>query len=370
MLCVALSSIAGSLRAAPAAAADTPYCQQVKARAASDADLLMAPRVLVTGLRFPKGAQQLDSGATTSQGFQLRTGFAFSPVDFYKGQTLLRVGEADCARHAASVELDALLTRGTDDARLSALNEQAQFLRTRSGQWRTLQTRAAERLSQRIITVVEFSTVQRFIDTLEHKLVQVEGEAHQLAARRPRVAGLPSPAPAAALRAEAPSLPSLANRYFETAMRFEQHASELRGWDAWKLQLSGGVIPQTPVDWYGAVELSFSLGGLIRTTHEEQYLHARARALREASDGVDARIEAFRSQASAVLGQARRDLGLVQHSLDVIRATRSALMASEADSVAHARDMLAIEQMSIESDSVYLKTLVMALESLVARARG
>src|SRR5687767_2308218 len=84
-----------SLHPALASARDTPYCKQVRARAQSDADLLMMPRVIVQGIRFPEGAQQFDSGATTAQGYQLRTGFSFSPVEFYKGQATLDVGAAE-----------------------------------------------------------------------------------------------------------------------------------------------------------------------------------------------------------------------------------------------------------------------------------
>ena len=111
MLFLVMTYFGGRLLAEHPAVAETPYCEQVRARAASDADLLMSPRLLVTGLRFPRGSQLLDAGPITSDGFQLRTGFAFSPVDFYKGQTTLRIGEADCARHTASRELDAVLTR-------------------------------------------------------------------------------------------------------------------------------------------------------------------------------------------------------------------------------------------------------------------
>lgn len=380
MLFLLMTYLPGSLFVARPAAAETPYCEQARARAASDAALLMSPRLLVTALRFPRGSQLLDAGAVTSDGFQLRTGFAFSPVDFYKGQTTLRIGEADCARHAALMELDVVLTRGTRDARWAALEQQVQYLKARSEEWRALRDRAAQRLSQRVITVVEFTNVQRFIDTLEHKLVQVEWDAHQLAATRPHsatppklpgTAGAVSPeATSAPLPSSAPSVPTLASRYFDSESRFEREASTLRRFDAWRLQVTGGVVPQTPVDWYGAIELSFNLGGLIRSTHEEQYLEARARAIEEGTDGVDAKLEQLRAEAAAALGRARRDLDLVQHSLEVIRATRSALETSEAESVAHARDMLAIEQMSIESNSVYLNALVTALESLVTRARG
>ncbi len=354
-----LTCLAVTCSTSLATAQTTAYCRQVRAKAASEAGVLMTPRVLVQGIRFPSGNQQLDSGPTTDNGYQLRTGLAFSPIDFYKGRGMLRVGEADCERHEASVRLEEVLARGTDDARLPALREQAQYLRTHADEWRGFAGKAASRLSQRIITVVEYTNVQRFLDALERKVVQVEGQAKQLEARLPRTAAA----------AQTP-LPALGAQYFQEAMRFEHETSRLRQLDDWKVQITGGVIPQAPTDWYGSLELSFSLGGLVRGAHERAYIDARSSELRYSPEGVATRLQQFRAEASAALEQAQRELDLIQHSLEVIRATRLALEATEAESVAQARDMLAIEQLSVESDAVFLRALVDALASLVARAQG
>jgi len=376
-LCVSLLS---SLLPAVAAAQDSSYCRQVRARAASDADLLMTPRVMVQGIHFPRG--QFDPDATTRNGYQLRTGLTFSPLDFYKGQGVLRTGDADCRRHEASLELDDVLGHATETARLSALREQSQFLRTRTEDWRALGAKAAARLSQRIITVVEFTSLQRSIDTLEHKLVAVEGEAGQLQARQLGAAGtFPSAAAntagsaaagtaGSAAASPAVPVPALASQYYREAMRFEQEASKVRRLDDWKLQITGGVVPLQPVDWYGTLELSFSLGGLVKGEHEQRYLEGRSEDLRFAREGVETRLAQFRAQTAAALEQARRDLGLVEHSLEILRATRLALEQSEAESAAQARDLLAIEQVSVESDSIFLRSFLGALESLAARARG
>jgi hypothetical protein len=369
-------SLLSSFLPTVAAAQDTSYCRQVRARAASDADLLMTPRVQVQGIHFPTGSQVYDNSGTTKNGYQVRTGLTFSPLDFYKGQGVLRVGDADCRRHEASQELDEVLGHATETARLSALREQSQFLRTRTEDWRALGAKAAARLSQRIITVVEFTSVQRSIDTLEHKLVAVEGEAGQLEARQLGTTGtFPSAAPGAAAAPEKaaekkPPVHALASQYYKEAMRFEQEASKVRRLDDWKLQITGGVVPLAPVDWYGTLELSFSLGGLVKGEHEQRYIESRSEDLRFAREGVETRLAQFRAQTAAALEQARRELGLVEHSLEILRATRLALEQSEAESAAQARDLLAIEQVSVESDSIFLRSFLGALESLAARARG
>jgi hypothetical protein len=367
-----LSFLLSSLVPAIAGAQQTPYCKQVRAKAASDAGYLMSPRVLIQGIHFARGSELADSGPISGTGYQVRTGLSFSPVDYYKGRAVLRAGDADCRRHEASVVLEDVLSHATEEARLSALLQQGEFLRTRTEDWRGFSARAAARLSQRIITVVEFTSVQRSIDTLEHKLVQVEGEAEQLKARQLRVGGmLPAAGALAAPKGgEASAVPELASQYFREAMRFERETSNLRQLDDWKLQFSGGVIPQNPIDWYGTLELSFSLGVLARGQQEQRYMEGRSEDLRYARDGVETRLAQFRAQTTAALEQARRDLGLVDHSLEVLRATRLALEQSESESAAQARDLIAIEQVSVESDSVFLRSFVGALETLMARARG
>jgi hypothetical protein len=368
-----LSFLLSSLLPAVAGAQQTPYCKQVRAKAASDAGYLMSPRVVIQGVHFARGAELADSGPIAGTGYQVRTGLSFSPVDYYKGRAVLRAGDADCKKHEASAVLDDVLSHATEVARLSALLQQGEFLRTRTEDWRGLSARAAARLSQRIITVVEFTSVQRSIDTLEHKLVSVEGEAEQLKARQLRVAGMLPAAGALAASKDAeanPPVPELASQYFREAMRFERATSDLRQLDDWKLQFSGGVIPQNPIDWYGTLELSFSLGTLARGQQEQRYMEGRSEDLRYARDGVETRLAQFRAQTTAALEQARRDLGLVDHSLEVLRATRLALEQSEAESAAQARDLIAIEQVSVESDSVFLRSFVGALETLMARAHG
>ncbi|MEY4549819.1 MAG: hypothetical protein RL685_6014 [Pseudomonadota bacterium] len=351
----------------------SPYCRHVRAKASSEADSLMTPRLMVQGIHFARGAELSDAFPVSGSGYQVRTGLSFSPVDFYKGRSVLRAGDADCGRHEAAVALDDVLGHSTEVARLSALLQQGEFLRTRTEDWRELASRAAARLSQRIITVVEFASIQRSIDTIEHKLIQVEGDAEQLKARQLRGNGMlpggSNTLPGAAGEPRS-SVPELASRFYRESMRFEREGSRQRELDSWKLQVTGGVIPQNPVDWYGTLELSFSLGALIRGEHERRYLEGRSEDLRYARDGVETRLAQFRAQAAAALEQARRDLGLVDHSLEVLRATRLALEQSEAESAAQARDLIALEQLSVESDSIFLRSFVGALESLLARARG
>ena len=336
-------------------AQDGPFCEKVRARASGDAALLMSPRVFVQGVKFPSNGQ-LDIGVTAGAGYQMRAGLAFSPLDFYRGLDVLRVADADCDQHGVAEAIQTVLAQGSQRARLTGLRAQGAYLKAHREEWRALSDKAATRLSERVITMADFDSLRQYIDTLERKLVQAEGEAAKLASSSAR---LPPEA-----------LTTLDRRYAQRAMRFEEAQSGLRKLDAWQLQLTGGVIPQEPVDWFGLAELSFNFGGLARYPQERRYLEARSEELQHASYELGSQLRDFRAQTMAALDEARRDLAVVEHDVAVLASTRQILEKSEAGSVAHARDTLAAQQIAAEADEVYLQAEITGLASLLEGTHG
>ncbi|HXX69514.1 MAG TPA: hypothetical protein VEK07_20185 [Polyangiaceae bacterium] len=354
LLVAALAVIAS--RASVAAAQATPYCQRVRARAAADAALLMSPKIVLQGIRFPQN-EQLDVGALAGSGYQVRAGMSFSPLDFYKGLGLLQVGEIDCAQHESSVAVSTLLTTRDDGARLQALRAQVAYLQAHRDSWRGLWAKAAERLADRVITLVEFNGLREQVESLEHKLAQAEGEANRLQAK-----AVPEPPRA--------SLGDLAGRYAQQSTELEREVAHIRAYDAWQLELTGGIVPQAPVDWYGLAELTFNLGAVLRSHYDERYVEARADEVAHAPYELVSQVERFRQEMSAAVAQARRDLEVVDHEIGVLASTGAVLEKSEAEGIAHARDTLTIERVSVESDSVFLRALIDALTPFVEDAHG
>jgi hypothetical protein len=344
---VAIAVLAlGITFASQARAEESAYCRRVQARAAGDAAILQWPRAVVQGIRFPSDGR-VDVGPTAADRTQVRAALAFSPLDFYRGIRVRRVGDADCSQHETSGEIERLLEHGTDAARLAALREQAAYLDGHRDEWRAVVARAQERLAARIVTLLEFDDVRRLADVLEHKLVATRGEMSQLAATSP----------------EAPreSLESLARRYFEQTMSAEQERSALRALDPWQVQVTGGVVPLGRVDWYGVAEVSFNLGAFSHARHEEEYLDARAAELRETRYELGARLKELGARAAAAVDEARSDLEVAEKQLAFALTTRAALEKSDAPGAANARDALAIEEVSVQSDVVFLRALVRAL---------
>jgi hypothetical protein len=340
-----------------ARAENSPYCDKVRARAASDAALLVAPSVVAQAIRFPSTTQvPTDTGPTSGNGFQVRTGLTYSPIDLYRGGRVLRIGDADCEQHQAAESVEEALAHGSDSARLAALRQQAQYLDARRGDWQALRERAEERLGAHVITRIEFDDLRRQAEDLEHKDVRVRGEMALLDAR-----GSDQPPP---------PVDQLAARYAESSLRFERETSTLRSLDPWQFQLSGGVIPFSPVDWYAMAQVTFNVGSFERNHHERQYVDARKDELDHARHEISTRVREYREQLRAVLDQARRELEVVERELAFLSATQAALEKSEAQGVAHVRDTMYIEQISLESDRIFLHAWISALASSLEDSHG
>ena len=330
------------------AAQPSPYCARVRARTASEADLLMTPRVVLQGVRFPRSGQ-IDIGPVTGNGFQARAGLLFSPLDFYKGLGVLRAGEIDCEQHEAKLEVEDWLEHGTDAARLAARRAQIRYLEAHRAEWRAIAERAAERLSEHAITLAEYDSLRQRIEGLDQKLLRARGDASRFEA--------------SGVRASRESVAAMADRFLRTSLEFERETSRVRLLDAWHFQLSGGVIPQDPVDWYGLAELSFSLGGLARPREEERSIQARADELKSAPYEAIGRLDRLRAQEKALVEQTRDELDVVRREIAVIASTRKILERAVAENIEFAKDTLSSEQLSAEAEEVYLQGLV---ESLIA----
>lgn len=348
-LLVSALALIGS-KVSVAAAQETAYCRRAHARAAGDAALLMSPKLILQGIRFPQ-SQQLDVGALAGTGYQLRAGVSFSPIDFYKGLGVLRVGEIDCEQHESSVALSTVLTVRDDAARLQALRAQVDYLKEHRDAWRELWAKAAQRLAERVITLIEFNGLREQVESLEHKLAQAEGEANRLQAKA--APGLPRG-----------SLSDLAARYARQSVELEREVAHVRAYDAWRLDLSGGIVPQAPVDWYGLAELTFNLGAVLHGHYDDRYVEARGDEVAHAPYELVSQLERFRQEMAAAVAQARRDLEVVDHEMGVLASTRAILEKSDAEGIAHARDTLTIERVSVESEAVFLRALIDALTHL------
>ena len=343
------------LCAAPASAETSPYCVKVRERAADDAALLMGPRVILQGLRFPDNGQ-LEGGTVVGEGFQTRAGLAFSATDLYRGLGVLRVGEADCREHEARAELEATLAEGDDDARRAGLEAQIAFIEAHDEEVRRWVGKAVARFAARLIPLVELEDVRTRAGALERKLVQARGQARELAAK-----GVPAGG------ASTMQTDKLASAYAEAAAILERATSRERESEPWQLEMTGGLVTYPRADWYGVVQLGFNLGGLTRSGHADRRARARKEEIARASYETDARVRQSHELLVVKLEEARVELALLERELGDLQSTRRGLEGSEAPNVVHQSEQLGLEQAALEAEQVFYRAYVDRLGSIVDR---
>jgi hypothetical protein len=342
------------LFARPGRADESAFCRKVRAQAEGDRALLMAPRLVVQGIRFPAG-NQLGIGATAGTGYQVRTGIVFSLLDFYKGTKLGQLADAQCSVHEVSAGLERVLETAGDAARLEAVRAEAAYLNENRGRWLAMTSRAAERLAARVTTVVEFDQLRSHADALERRRVEVVGETRRLEARD--------------IVAPRQPLQALVERHNRGTMQVERQAWSLHSLDGWQFQLTAGLIPIEPVDWYGVAELSYSLGSVARDRAATRYLEARHDEVHEAPEEIPFKVRKLADDVAAALEQARRELEIVEAQVSAMTAAQIALERSETPDSAQGHDTLAMELIAAEADQVFLRASVEALSRLSENLR-
>ncbi|HVY40547.1 MAG TPA: MopE-related protein [Polyangia bacterium] len=345
------------LHALPCQAQETtPYCTRIRERAAGDAALLVAPRLLVQGLRFPDNGT-LEGGVVVANGFQLRAGVAFSATDLYKGLGLQQIADADCRAHDARVRLESTVSGGDAAARQAALEAQVAFLEAHAAEARQAVDRATARFTAHAITLIELEDVRRRAATLERMAVQSRGQAAQLAAKT----GARTADPHAGQRAAE----QLARTYAEASADLDRATANVQSAQPWQLEVTAGVIPSSRFDWYGILQLGFNLGGVVQARHAAAWARAHQQEVAGAPYEPASLLAQQRQQLSAARDQARLELGLVDRELEVVVSTAQALEGADAAAAVHQRDRLALDQLALGAQRAFQDAYLTGLQRLL-----
>lgn len=332
-------------------AQDSSYCLKVKARANADAALLVAPKIIIEGIHFPS-SNRIDVGPTVGNNYQLRVGASYSPLDLIRGLRLLDMGDADCRKHDTSQSISDVLQEALDSGRLPAGRQQVAYLTSHQDRWRSHLAMAEKRMKAGVITAVEFHELRRYTEVLERKIEVARGDIARLEAR-----GANRPPT---------NWHSLAVNYTASTELLEKKFSKLRSLDPWGFKFTGGIIP-TPnkIDWFAIAEVNFNLGIFSHSQQEWAYLTARANEVNHAQYELPAHLEKLKKQLQAELNQAQQELSVVKTELNYVRKTILLLEKSDAPNMLHARATLSVEEFSLESDFIFLETLVNSLTTLI-----
>lgn len=107
--------------------------------------------------------------------------------------------------------------------------------------------------------------------------------------------------------------------------------------------------------------------GLFGAPASRRYLEARQEELEHAGDELPAKASQLQLDVGAQMAKAWRELQVVQGARATATMTLEALAGSGATIADHVRATVRLEQVSLESDRIYLSTLIERLSRLSKR---
>lgn len=334
----------------------SPYCRKVRAKIDEEAASLIWPRVVAQAIHFPSDTYSV--GPTISHNVQVRVGMSASLTDAWRALRLGDVADADCELHEAAEPLDRLVRELVNEKTVPPLRYQQAYLESRQEQWRALTAQGRQRLKAGAITVLELQDLLRIVSALDRKLEVVRGEVNRSQSRLSKTDRQDTRG----------SLKAITEAYVERAMKLERELGKVRALDPWSVRLSGGAIPapdQRTPQWYGALELSYSLGGISQGRSRDRYLEAREAEIHSARYELPAQVEKLREGVRAQISQAEGELHVVRRELDSIVDAEKLLDGSEASRGDYGRAVLNVQRLSLESDRIFLTSLVGSLREIV-----
>lgn len=333
----------------PASArAEDDYCQKTHARGSSDAAILYAPAVRIAGVKVP----QVGSVDPTNAGltYQVRGELAFSPTNFYKGVVTEHAADADCEAHKVTANAQEIILHASDIGRLPALRAELHYLDTEKANWDAIGVKMQERLDAKTVTVIEMEHVRSRIVVLDRLRAQVRGEMERLVAT--------------GFDPGAPDLARISQDVETTTNRMEAQQVKVRAVAPWDVSLLGGVVPpvtSSKSDWYGIIQLTYSIGGVWHGSADSRYLDARERELKNARYELPHQLDVMKKHVAIAKSQAAAELDIVTSRMATITANRAALASSDSSLAPHALAMLDLEYIANGADKVYLEGLVREL---------
>lgn len=328
------------------------YCRKVQAKAGAEQALLLAPRLLVQGLRYPTG-QVLDPNTFGVAGVQMRAGLSFSATDFVKGLLLPSIADSDCERQDSQTELESLMESASHWGERPALDAQVAYLIEKQRTWAALLEAEEQLFARRAVTLLELNEFRARITELERRLSQTRGRSAQMASEEN-----PTPRPLAEARA----------RYLSQVERFERNSAGARALDAFGLRVWGGAsISDRPTDWFAVAEFTVSLGGIHQAVQDRRYVAARLDEATQARYELGDRSKDLEQRLKMQKAQALEELKLLDTEIAGFEKTRTSLETISVHGADHAIGVLKLEEISKGADRVYLRRLVESLSQYLSQ---
>jgi hypothetical protein len=293
------------------------YCERVREAGKSTAAVLLGPRVGVQAIKFPAGGD-LALGQTTASEAQFRGYTQYSFTDAYHGILALKLGDAECRRQRLAQPLEDAIRVAADQGRRDALSRELSFLRENDEVVAGLEGDAEARQRAEVGTLPELIEIQTLASAFRTQEAETEDELSRLDASALHEATLP--------------LSKQATEYEQASMDVERLGSRIRQVLPWTFSVSGGLAVNSivPVDWFGTVELSYNLGGLVQSAAEPKLLSAREREIESATYELVYAARVIDAALTRSVDHLRRQVSVLEKEVEGLHTEEKLLEGSDA----------------------------------------
>ena len=328
-------------------------CARIMARANADVALLESPHVGIQAIRFPpSNSPDLSGWDAGSRQIQVRSFLEYSLTNLIAGTRTIDLAEAECRQTRAAQPVKAAIRIAADQGRRSALAKQLAFLSERESEIARLEQEAERRVAAQLGTLAELSEIR----LLALNLRQLRSETEETLER---VEAVPGPEPSGPIG-------PLVESYRQATMDMESAHTRVRQVTPWNISLRGGIATtpaSSSVDWFGAVEVVYNLGGLFRPRAEATYLAARSRELASGADEIIPVAYAIDGALTASVSRLRRERQLLELREGQLQGDAVALVKAETLRQSHAAIVLRLQHLAVEARLIYLRELARQRET-------
>jgi hypothetical protein len=323
------------------------YCSRVWELARSRAALLYGPRIGVQALRYPP------TGGSDSTGFeaaqrqvQVRSFLDYSLTHAIEGKYTLDLANAECRRRQKAQPVEEAIRVATEQGRRAALGKEIAFLTEQAPEIARFEREAEKRLEQQVSTLSELAEIRLLALSLKQLQLDAEDALAQIEA-------VPATDPSGPVSKAAVD-------YDQATLDAEQIDSRIRQVAPWNLSIRGGVAAtpaSSSVDWFGAVELSYNLGGIVSNAAEHRYLAARSRELESSSSELVPAARALDRTLAGSVQRLKKESLILEELAEQLRKDAAALEGANTPKQPHSRAVLSLRRLAVEARLVYLREL-------------
>lgn len=330
------------------ASSEPAHCRALRAQANSTAAVLELPRLELQGLHSPVAGDLEGSTVLNHPGYQARAGIAWSAIGLLRAQSLRAAALAECERWSATQEIELVLAQGTSYGRAEALRVQIESLEAGAPRVSEIVEEARARFDRSLITILEVNELELRRLSFETELEQLRHELGLLDSQKQTE--------------EAGGLDDALARYEQASKAFEREQARNRRLAAWRLEISGGVVPFPEPDWFGVVSVGWSFGGLAQVSAEAEAKAAQEEARASELNELRPRTEKFMAAMAESVARLNDELVLIDRQLEL--HTKRLAERPESERLRQAFAALEIGEIELRGRRAYVERLRSARDAV------